>query len=122
MPRILLVDDDRSVLQLLTRALSRYELTVARDGLEALAASLSMDRLDLLITDYLMPELVGDELIARIRRQRPELKVLVITGHADILEHEAPPWWLHESHLPKPFCLEALQDRVATLIGQASVQ
>jgi CheY-like chemotaxis protein len=118
--RILVVDDDSSVLQMLTRALDSYDLMVARDGVEALAISNVHPTLDLLITDYLMPEMTGDELIARMREQRPHLKALVITGHGDLLDRESPDWWRVEPHLSKPFRVQALRDAVARLIGQAS--
>jgi CheY-like chemotaxis protein len=114
--RILVVDDDSSVLQMLTRALDQYELTVARDGVEALALSHAQPALDLLITDYLMPEMTGDELIARMREQRPHLKALVITGHGDLLDRESPDWWRVEEHLTKPFRVQALRDAVARLL------
>jgi CheY-like chemotaxis protein len=113
--RILLVDDDTSVLQMLTRALTSYELTVAHDGQEALAVANGRP-LDLLITDYLMPEMTGDELIARMREQRPDLKALVITGHGDVLDRESPDWWREVAHLAKPFRIQALRDAVETLL------
>jgi CheY-like chemotaxis protein len=115
--RILLVDDDSSVLQMLSRALDGYDLTVARDGHEALAVA-DRQGLDLLITDYLMPEMTGDELIARMRQLRPNLKALVITGHGDVLDRESPEWWRVERHLSKPFRIQALRDAVEGLLAQ----
>ena len=116
MKRILVVDDDSSVLQMLSRALNGYDLLIARDGHEALALAVQQPPLDLLITDYLMPEMTGDELIARMRELRPNLKALVITGHGDVLDREAPEWWRAEPHLSKPFRIQALRDAVAALI------
>lgn len=101
---------------MLTRALNTYDLAVARDGHEALAVAERQPTLDLVITDYLMPEMTGEELIARIREQRPNLKALVITGHGDVLDREAPAWWKSEPHLSKPFRIQALRDAVAALI------
>ena len=115
MKSILLVDDDVSVLQMLTRALTSYDLTVAHDGQEALAVANGRP-LDLLITDYLMPEMTGDELIARMRELRPDLKALVITGHGDVLDRESPDWWHEVAHLAKPFRIQALRDAVETLL------
>ena len=115
MKRILIVDDDTSVLQMLTRALTSYDLTVAHDGQEALAVAHGRP-LDLLITDYLMPEMTGDELIARMRAQRPDLKALVITGHGDVLDRESPDWWREVAHLAKPFRIQALRDAVENLL------
>jgi len=115
---ILVVDDDQSVLKMLTRALGAYELTIARCGSEALLLA-GQCQPDLLITDYLMPEMTGDELIARMREMRPSLKALVITGHGDVLDRELPDWWQAEAHLAKPFRIQALRDVVSTLIGVA---
>jgi CheY-like chemotaxis protein len=119
MKHILLVDDDRSMLKLFERALSEYHLTIARDGFEAMAAAESLIHIDLLITDYFMPEMFGDELIARARERQPGLQVLVVTGHGEALNREAPPWWQSELHLDKPFQVEALRERVSALIGEA---
>jgi CheY-like chemotaxis protein len=119
MKHILLVDDDRSMLQFLGRALCEYHVTTAHDGFEALAAAARMERVDLIITDYMMPEMFGDELIARARERQPNLQVLVVTGHAEILDSIAPPWWQEHPHLEKPFQVEALRQRVSALIGDA---
>ena len=115
--KILVVDDDSSVLQMLTRALTSYDLTVARDGSEALLLAGRQVNLDLLITDYLMPKMTGDELIARMREQRPHLKALVITGHSDLLDRESPEWWKAEAHLAKPFRIQALRDKVELILN-----
>ena len=120
MRHILLVDDDRSVLQFLGHALSpEYHLTVARDGFEALAAAERAVHIDLLITDYLMPSMLGDELIARVRERQPGLQVLVMTGHSGVLDGEAALWWQSHPHLDKPFHVETLRQRVSALIGEA---
>jgi DNA-binding NtrC family response regulator len=74
-------------------------------------------RLDLLITDYLMPAMMGDELLGRMRERRPSLKALVISGHGGLLEREMPDWWRAQPHLEKPFSIFALRDLVARLIG-----
>jgi CheY-like chemotaxis protein len=115
MKRILLVDDDTSILSLLSRALTSYDVTVAHDGVEALAVANGRP-LDLLITDYLMPEMTGDELIARMREERPDLKALVITGHGDLLDRESPDWWHEVAHLAKPFRLQALHAAIEHLL------
>jgi CheY-like chemotaxis protein len=115
--RILIVDDDSSVLEMLSRALSTsYDIAAARDGVEALAMAAERP-LDLLITDYLMPAMTGDELILRLRAVRPDAKVLMITGHGDLLDREAPSWWSSVSHLGKPFRIRTLRDTVAELLA-----
>jgi two-component system cell cycle sensor histidine kinase/response regulator CckA len=117
MKNILIVDDDRAVLEVLGRALVGYRVRLAFDPEEALRIAVGLVSLDLLITDFMMPEMMGDELSGRLRAVRPNLKVLILTGHSDLLEREKPPWWTTEPHLAKPVELGRLQAVVAELIG-----
>jgi DNA-binding NtrC family response regulator len=114
---VLAVDDDTSMLSLLERALADYRVSTARDAPEAMAALSSRERVDLLITDYLMPGMTGQELAHHARATRLGLKVLVITGHAHAVEQADPEWWLAEAHLSKPFHIRALREAVDALIG-----
>ena len=117
MKHILVVDDDATVLRAFVAALPEFRLTIARDANEALAAASKIGRLDLIITDYLMPTIAGDELIARVRERHPRIKALIVTGHGDILDQEAPDWWMSEPHLTKPFDATTLKHAVTSLIG-----
>jgi CheY-like chemotaxis protein len=117
MKHILVVDDDSSVLKFLSLALCEYRLSVARDPDEALSVARNLGALDLVVTDYLMPSMTGDELIGRLREQRPSLKVLILTAHGAILDAENPSWWAKEAHLAKPMEIDALREAVARLIG-----
>ncbi len=114
---ILVVDDDSSILILATRALEGYRISAARDPNEALAIASQAPTLDLLITDFLMPSMTGSELVARIGELRPNVQVVVMTGHGNILEQENPPGWDRATHLPKPVDLDVLRATVARLIG-----
>src|SRR3989442_11466136 len=96
---VLVVDDDTSVLSIVERTLSDYRVSTARDGAEALAILCAQNRIDLLITDYLMPAMTGEELAHRARELRPKLKILVLTGHAHALERAEPAWWASEPHV-----------------------
>ena len=58
--------------------------------------------------------MVGDELIGRMRDRQPDLKVLLLTSHGDILARDAPSWWEPDAHIPKPLEIQALRLRVAT--------
>jgi CheY-like chemotaxis protein len=102
---------------MMSRALPGFRLTVARDGDEALAIASQLP-VDLLITDYMMPSMMGDELVGRLREGQPTLKVLVVTGHGQVLAQEIPEWWHSEAHLNKPFTVDALREAVISLIGQ----
>ncbi len=117
MKHILVVDDDTGVLALVAKVLADYDLLVAYCGGEALAAASRVERLDLLVTDYLMPSMQGDELIGRLREAQPDLKVLVLTGHVATLDAANLPWWDAERRLAKPFDTAALRHAVIDLIG-----
>jgi len=80
-PRVLVVDDEAAIRDLLTKtlALAEYDVDAAPDGRAAL------DRLrtlpyDLLITDLKMPGIDGLAVIREARRYRPDLPVIIITG------------------------------------------
>ena len=119
--RILVVDDDSQMAALMAKALLGYEVLVAPSSEDALALVAPGVGLDLVITDYLMPSMTGDELLGRLRAQRPHLRALMVTGHADVLDQERPPWWARQPHLSKPFTLLALRESVLSLIGPPSL-
>jgi two-component system cell cycle sensor histidine kinase/response regulator CckA len=117
MKTILVVDDDSAVLEVVGRALEGYRVWLARDPDEGMQMAASLPTLELLVTDFMMPSMTGDELIGWLRAERPGLKVLILTGHSDLLDRENPSWWTQEAHLPKPVELARLRAKVAELIG-----
>ena len=114
---VLIVDDDSDVLAMLAKALQSFSLTLARDPHEALALANGIPNLDLVITDYLMPSMTGEELLGHIRARHPRVKALIMSAHGDALDLEAPEWWTREAHLTKPYKLETLRSVIAELIG-----
>lgn len=82
LPVLLIVDDTEVVRHLCAQALSEYHVLQAGDGREALAV-LEREAVDLVLTDVMMPELDGLELLRRIKEQSPNLVVVVMTGFAD---------------------------------------
>jgi DNA-binding NtrC family response regulator len=81
MTKILLVDDDAAFLNSTQRYLQTagYEVLEARNGNEAIGL-LRAQRVDLVITDILMPEKDGLEIIPEIRLRWPELKIIAVSG------------------------------------------
>ncbi len=79
---ILVVEDDRAVRRFVEQALSRlgYRVLSASNGIEALALLAGEQRVDLLLTDVVMPQMGGPALVGRARAVRPELRCLYITG------------------------------------------
>lgn len=82
-PRVLIVDDDPAILDLLKTLISDfgYECSLAHDGQEAIQ-SLQRERFDIVLTDMVMPHLDGMELLRYIREHYPRTDVIVVTGHA----------------------------------------
>lgn len=118
MKHVLVVDDDTSVLGLVRSALGdTYRVFTAHAGEEALAMWSGLEPLELVITDYMMPSMPGDELLGRLRERRPALKALILSGHGQILAQENPSWWAAEPFLGKPFKVEELRSAVGRLIG-----
>lgn len=83
---ILLVEDDQAVRQALKLLLSidRHRVTEAANGHQALLL-FTGSRYDLVITDYLMPEMLGDELARNIRNIAPRQPILMITAFLEKL-------------------------------------
>ncbi len=81
MAKILVIDDDPSILTMLKKMLERegYEVDIACNGSEGLD-KIEASPPDLLITDIVMPEKEGMELIFHLRRKKPELKIIAISG------------------------------------------
>jgi DNA-binding response OmpR family regulator len=82
--RILVIDDEPMVADTVRLVLlaDGHSVEVAHLGSEALA-KLDQARFDLVITDFAMPELKGDRLVAEIRGRNPEQKIIMLTGHAE---------------------------------------
>jgi len=96
--RIAVADDENSLRLLVVRVLERagFEVVASGDG-EAVLAMLGEQPLDLLLTDVRMPGLDGPSLVGALRRTRPALRVLYMTGHAP------DPTRLADPVVSKPF-------------------
>lgn len=84
--RILIVEDQREISRLLHSALAtlEYKLDIVEmpSGEEAILDS-SRNPIDLLVTDYRLPGITGVELMRKVRKYRPNVKVILITGQTD---------------------------------------
>ena len=92
MPRVLVVDDEVNIVRLIQVNLERhgYQVTTANNGVQALE-KIREDRPDLLVSDVMMPEMDGFELLANVRRDPPlsDLPVIMLTAKAqdrDVME------------------------------------
>jgi DNA-binding response OmpR family regulator len=116
---LLLVEDDAALRIVLHRALDRYGYTIleAPDGQTALSlAARYHARIDLLLTDSLLPELSGQNLAVRLREARNGIRVLFLSGNVDeerLRRGEVASW---ASYLQKPFSPEDLARRVRDVL------
>ncbi len=115
---VLIVDDEGSVRQFVDRALREagYTTTVVSDGPEAIKVAATLDPLDILVTDLMMPQMTGDELARRLRQSRQDLKVLYLTGYSDRLFKEKTTLWADEAFLEKPCSVKGLRQAVSLLL------
>ncbi|MEV0562388.1 PAS domain S-box protein [Dactylosporangium sp. NPDC050588] len=81
---VLLVEDEDALREVTRRILTRngYKVITAANGAEALALVAEATQLDLLLTDVIMPEMVGKELAERVRALRSDVRVLFMSGYA----------------------------------------
>jgi DNA-binding NtrC family response regulator len=115
---ILLVDDEEGYRELVARILTKagYEVVQAADGIEALSL-LEKSKIDLVISDILMPVLNGYALVARLRAKWPHMPVILTTGY---LSQNAAKSMMNGSvdFIPKPIDPEVLIPTVQRLVPQ----
>jgi two-component system, cell cycle sensor histidine kinase and response regulator CckA len=118
--RILIVEDDPSVLHLATRMLQGFGYTViaARSPGEALAlpATGESEGVDLLITDVVLSGMNGTELARRMQERAPDLKVMFISGYTDETTFREGVLAEGDAFLPKPFTLNVLGLKVREVL------
>lgn len=117
-PVVILVEDEPDVRDLLTRVLADDGWTVydASGGAEALRLFEEHRDVDLLITDLNMPILDGLRLAQIVRRQRPNQKILYITGYSDRIFESRTVLPENEAFLDKPFTVTGLLEAASLLV------
>lgn len=119
---VLLVEDDDAVRQVVASVLSEYGYNVlsARNGLKAMELFRAHgDKVDVLITDTVMPGISGPQLALQLSRQRPALPVLFVSGYADRAMDQAIGQFPNARFLQKPFTLAVLARRVRELLDSS---
>ena len=114
--RILIADDEEVLRILLVEALKPhdYEIDIVENGVEAIS---HIDRrsYDLIISDYMMPEMDGLELTRRIRAKHLSTPILIVTGNGpvhELLKSGAT------ACITKPFNIFELQNTVKTILKE----
>ncbi len=125
MPRILVIDDEEAILDVLKICFSRegYEVEVALDGDEGMAIHRTTP-VDIVLTDILMPHKEGFETIRELRTEFPDLKIIAMSGGG--LNESGTYLDLARSFgadktFTKPFELSELKEGVQELLAHQGV-
>ena len=120
-PHVLFVDDERMLHNVVERLLGRHHIrvTACSGGSEALDL-LRREPVDLVLSDFQMPEMDGLELLAQVREQHPSLPVIIITGYANVQHAVRSMRSGAVDYLPKPFATEVLVERVRAHLARAA--
>jgi CheY-like chemotaxis protein len=121
MARILLAEDDPAVRATVRAVLKRlgHEVTEAADGAAAIK-QIEAETFDLVITDVIMPEVEGLEVVRAVRSRRPDCPIIAMSGGGRIAKEEILTWaekFGARYVLPKPFSADELRTVVAASLG-----
>ena len=120
-PTVLVADDDRSIRTVLTQALGRSGYQVRSTGNAATLWRWVEDgEGDLVITDVVMPDENGLDLIPRIKRVRPDLRVVVMSAQSTLITAVKATQRGAFEYLPKPFDLKELLSVVGRALATPS--
>lgn len=118
--RILIVEDEESVRAFSARALSvtGYEVFEAGSGEEALEVLDEIGgKLDLMISDVVMPEMDGPTLLVEVRKRYPDLKVIFVSGYAEESVRQGLADDRSVEFLPKPYSLDQINSKVKDVLS-----
>jgi signal transduction histidine kinase/DNA-binding response OmpR family regulator len=117
---VLIVDDDRDVGRLAARILEtfRYEVTALTDPIEAVNLVRKRPaKFDLVLTDLLMPELSGPELARALKKIRPDLPLVLISGLVSSVTEESARRQGFVGLIRKPFQIDQIAKSVAGILN-----
>jgi len=118
--RILCVDDDPVILRLFERSLAKidlpdYHFLSTSTGNEAVTIATTTP-VDLVLLDNILPDIRGLEVLEKIKAVRPEIEILMITGHASVADAVAAMKNGARDYIEKPFHLDLLREKIYNLV------
>jgi signal transduction histidine kinase/CheY-like chemotaxis protein len=120
---VLLVEDDPAVLDFVTMVLTSlgYRVHAAADGAAALGViGAATAGIDLLLTDFILPDMTGTTLAAQARARRASLKLLFMSGHAENIAMEEGAEGSCGQFIAKPFTAQELARKIRTVLDESS--
>ncbi len=114
-PVVLVVDDEPNLRRVLTAVLERegYRIVVADSGRDAVRKARAESRLDLLVTDYLMPDLNGLQVLEAVRKHHAGARAILVSGHGTVRSAVEAIKLGAFDYLTKPFDVDQVKETVA---------
>ncbi len=121
--RILFVDDDKDILMMVEQYLQMqgYDITTVNSGLKALDLIRDQD-INIIFTDYKMPEFNGLELLAAVKQYKPGIEVIIVTGYGSMESAVQAMKFGCYDYLQKPFKLDHLKLIIDRIIEEKKVE
>jgi two-component system, OmpR family, response regulator len=121
-PRLLVVDDDREIRDLLSKLLSRrgYKVTTAREEAE-MRQVLASSRVDLVILDIMLPGKDGLSLCRELRATK-SLPIIMLTARGESADRIVGLELGADDYLPKPFDVRELEARIKAVLRRSAVE
>ena len=119
--RVLVVEDEPGVRDLVVEVLRNagYDVLAARSGEEGAAIAREADgRLDLLLTDVVLPRMNGQQLATLLRQSQPQLRVLYMSGYSDAAVEEQGMLRDGSTFIHKPFRVDELASKVREVLDE----
>ena len=121
--RILFVDDDRDILAMVEQYLTikGYDVITVDNGIEAVGI-VKEKNIDIVFTDYKMPEFNGLELLVAIKKYRPQTEVIIVTGYGSMESAIQAMKYGSYDYLQKPFKLDHLRLIIDRIIEEKKIK
>lgn len=119
--KVLVIDDEQIVLDSVSKILSDagYEVDVSISGREGLDQAIHKDY-DIVLTDILMPDIGGMRVLKDLKRSKPSLPVIIITGYATVRSATQAIKLGAADYIEKPFNPEELLKALSSALGTAA--
>lgn len=121
--RILFVDDDREILAMVEQYLTikGYDVTTVDNGIEAIGI-VKDKQIEIVFTDYKMPEFNGLELLVAIKKYRPQTEVIIVTGYGSMESAIQAMKFGSYDYLQKPFKLDHLRLIIDRIVEEKKIK
>ncbi|MCP4297239.1 MAG: response regulator [Proteobacteria bacterium] len=117
----MIIDDEPMIIDLMKSMLEKlgHKITSFTDSEDSLREfSKYPDEFDLILTDYGMPKMNGKQLIGEIKKIRPDIPSVLLTGYGDLIAKENIGDWGISDLLVKPFEFEDLEEVIRGVLGK----